>query len=42
MTTERGQVMALRDAAPYELAAGVTMRPLFGDLLLPRQPYSLS
>jgi quercetin dioxygenase-like cupin family protein len=29
--SERGTVVALRDAAPLELAPGVTMRPLFGD-----------
>jgi quercetin dioxygenase-like cupin family protein len=27
----RGRVVPLRGAAPLELAAGVTMRPLFGD-----------
>jgi quercetin dioxygenase-like cupin family protein len=27
----RGRVVRLRDAEPLELAAGVTMRPLFGE-----------
>lgn len=31
MTAERGAVVGLRAAEAYELAPGVTMRPLFGD-----------
>jgi quercetin dioxygenase-like cupin family protein len=31
MTLERGRVLGLRAADAYELAPGVTMRPLFGE-----------
>ena len=31
MSPEAAQVLGLRASAPVELAAGVTMRPLFGS-----------